>query len=50
MDLRSDYAREVMKSLVRVWKRPVNVTTSAEGKPVVLRFDGREQTTRHLRS
>ena len=36
MDLRSDYAREVMKSLVRVWKRPVNVTTTAEGKPVML--------------
>jgi stage V sporulation protein R len=50
MDLRSDYAREVMKSLVRVWKRPVNVTTMAEGKPVMLRHDGREHTTRHLRS
>jgi len=50
MDLRADYAREVMKSLVRVWKRPVNVTTIAEGKPVILRYDGREHTTRHLRS
>ncbi len=39
-----------MKSLVRVWKRPVNVTTIAEAKQVMLRFDGREHTTRHLRS
>jgi stage V sporulation protein R len=49
MDLRQDYAREVMRSLVRIWKRPVNVSTIAEGKPVMLRYDGREHTTRHLR-
>ena len=46
IDLRGDYAREVLKSLVRVWKRPVNVTTIAEGKPGMMRFDGREHTTR----
>ena len=50
LDLRQDYAKEVMRSLVRVWKRPVVVTTIAEGKPVMLRFDGKEQTTRHLRA
>jgi stage V sporulation protein R len=49
MDLRADYAREVLKSLVRIWKRPVSVTSLSEGKPVILRFDGREQTTRHAR-
>jgi stage V sporulation protein R len=49
LDLRQDYAREVMRSLVRIWKRPVNVSTTAEGKPVMLRYDGREHTTRHLR-
>jgi stage V sporulation protein R len=49
IDLRGDYAREVLKSFVRVWKRPVNVTTVAEGKQVMMRFDGREHTTRHLR-
>ena len=42
--------KEVLRSLVRVWKRPVNVTTVAEGKPVMLRYDGKEQTTRHLRT
>jgi stage V sporulation protein R len=49
LDLKADYAREVMRSLVRVWKRPVNVTTVVEGKPVMMRYDGREHTTRHLR-
>jgi stage V sporulation protein R len=49
LDLRQDYAKEVMRSLLRVWKRPVNVTTIAEGKPVMLRHDGKEPTTRQLR-
>jgi stage V sporulation protein R len=49
MDLRADYAREVMKSLVRVWKRPVNLLTIVEGKQVMVRFDGREHSTRHMR-
>ena len=49
MDLRADYAREVMKSLVRVWKRPVNLLTLVEGKQVMIRFDGREHSTRHMR-
>ena len=49
LDLRQDYAKEVLRSLLRVWKRPVNVTTIAEGKTVMLRYDGKEQTTRHLR-
>ena len=49
LDLRADYSREVMKSLVRVWKRPVNLLTVVESKPVMVRFDGREHSTRHLR-
>lgn len=46
LDLRADWAREVMRSLVRVWKRPVNVLTMLEGKAVILRYDGKEQTAR----
>src|SRR5688572_3417614 len=41
LDLRTDYAKEVLKSLVRIWKRPVNATTIAEGKPIMLRYDGK---------
>ena len=33
-------------SLVRVWKRPVSVSTIVEGKPAMIRFDGREHTSR----
>jgi stage V sporulation protein R len=50
LDLRQDYAKEVMRSMHRVWKRPVVVNTVSEGKPVVLRYDGKEHTTRHTRS
>ncbi len=46
MDLRTDYAKEVMRSLARVWKRPVNVTTIVEGKATVLRYDGKEHSSR----
>ncbi len=49
VDLRADYAKEVMRSLVRVWKRPVNVTTTMDGKPSIMRFDGKENATRQLR-
>ena len=49
LDLKADYARECMKSLVRVWKRPVNLLTIVENKQVMIRFDGREHATRHMR-
>lgn len=49
LDLKADYARECMKSMVRVWKRPVNLLTVVEGKPVMVRYDGREHSTRHMR-
>ena len=45
LDLRADYARETLSSLVRIWKRPVCVATKAENKPVLLRFDGKEHSS-----
>jgi len=44
VDLRGDYARETLKALVRLWKRPVCIATLFEGKKVLLRFDGKEHT------
>jgi stage V sporulation protein R len=49
MDLKVDYAREVMRSLLRMWKRPVTVTTIVEGKPTMFRFDGKEHTSKALK-
>jgi len=49
MDLRVDYAKEVMRGLFRIWKRPVITQTIGDGKAVLLRYDGREHTTKTLR-
>jgi len=50
VDLRADYAKETLRSLVRIWKRPVTVATSVEGKATMLRYDGREHSSRSGKS
>jgi len=47
VDLRADYAKETMASLVRIWKRPVSLSTLVDGKRAVLRYDGKEHGVRH---
>ncbi|MEZ4227718.1 MAG: SpoVR family protein [Polyangiaceae bacterium] len=46
IDLRDDYAKECLKALVRLWKRPVCLLTKNENKGVILRFDGKEHSSR----
>jgi stage V sporulation protein R len=45
VDLRHDYAQAAMTALVRVWKRPVCLRTVTDGKPTMLRYDGKEHTS-----
>ncbi|MCC6897837.1 MAG: SpoVR family protein, partial [Polyangiaceae bacterium] len=47
VDLRADYAKETLQSLVRVWKRPVVLATVLDNKPALLRFDGKEHTVKN---
>jgi stage V sporulation protein R len=47
VDLRADYAKETLTSLVRVWRRPVNLATQTDGKKVLLRFDGKDHSVKH---
>ncbi|HMR75701.1 MAG TPA: SpoVR family protein, partial [Polyangiaceae bacterium] len=47
VDLRADYAKETLKALVRVWKRPVVLSTVVEEKDARLRFDGQEHSVSH---
>ncbi len=42
VDLRADYAKEALAALVRVWRRPVCVSTLVDGKKTLLRYDGKE--------
>ncbi len=45
VDLRQDYARDALKSIYRIWKRPVYVSTVWDGRPTHLRFDGKDHGT-----
>jgi stage V sporulation protein R len=47
VDLRSDYARETLAALVRLWKRPVCLATRLDDKPALIRYDGKEHTVAH---
>ncbi len=49
IDLRIDYAREVLTAMTRVWKRPVELHTAIDEKPTMLRYDGKEHTQRTLK-
>ncbi len=44
IDLRLDWAREVLAAIVRLWRRPVELHTIIEKKPSSLRFDGSDHT------
>jgi stage V sporulation protein R len=47
VDLRADYAKETLNSLVRVWRRPVCIATQTDNKKVLLRYDGKDHTMKH---
>jgi stage V sporulation protein R len=47
-DLQIDHAKETLTSLVRVWRRPVNLVTAVDGKQRMMRFDGKDHSERSL--
>lgn len=44
VDLKWDYARDTLRNLQSLWRRPTNLYTRVEGKGTILRFDGTEHT------
>lgn len=50
IDLKLDWAWEVMQALQRVWRRPVELHTICEEKLTALRFDGSETSKRVISS
>jgi stage V sporulation protein R len=48
VDLRWDWAQEVLESIVRLWRRPVLIETVRGGKPVRLGHDGNQATEETL--
>jgi stage V sporulation protein R len=49
VDLRVDWARDVLRSLERIWRRPVEIHSKVDGKPTLLRFDGKEHVQRPIK-
>ncbi len=47
-DLKMDYARDTLRNLQTMWKRPVNLVTKVEGKAVMLRFDGKDHSEKKV--
>ncbi len=48
LDLKGDYARETLKNLQTLWRRPVNLVTKSEGKSIMLRFDGQTHSEKKI--
>lgn len=44
MDLKLDYARDTLRNLERVWRRPASILTTVDDKPKRVRYDGSEVT------
>ncbi|QDT36318.1 SpoVR family protein [Stratiformator vulcanicus] len=42
IELRQDYARDVMQNLELLWGRPVNIETVIDEEPALMTFDGEE--------
>ena len=45
-DLKQDHAHAVLEGLQRIWRRPVLIRTKVEEKSAMLRYDGKDHTTR----
>lgn len=45
-DLHEDNARATLSALERLWRRPVSIHTILDGKPKLMRFDGKDHSER----
>ncbi len=49
IDLRLDWAREVLSALERLWRRPIELHSIVDGKTTLLRYDGKEHVQRQVK-
>ncbi|MDP3277436.1 MAG: SpoVR family protein [Deltaproteobacteria bacterium] len=49
VDLDVEKAKRTLENVVRVWRRPALLQTTIEGKTTLLRFDGKEHTSKPLK-
>jgi stage V sporulation protein R len=48
LDLKGDYARETLRNVQSLWRRPVNLVTKADSKNVLLRYDGHNHSEKKI--
>ncbi len=48
VDLRVDYARDVLRNIFAIWTRPVHLETVVDDKKRLLTFDGRDYSERRI--
>ena len=48
IDLKMDYAREVMRSIHKIWTRPVHLETMVDDKRRLISFDGKDYAERKI--
>ncbi len=48
VDLELDWARDTIRNLQTMWRRPVNLVTRVDGRGTILRFDGAAHTDRRV--
>lgn len=48
IDLRLDHARDTLRNLSSLWRRPVNLVTKVDGKGQLLRFDGKDHAEKKV--
>jgi stage V sporulation protein R len=47
-DLKGDYARDTLKNVQLIWRRPANLITKVEGKGLMLRYDGQNHSEKKV--
>jgi stage V sporulation protein R len=48
IDLRQDWAKDVLTNIQVIWSRPVHIETIVEGKPTLLSYDGSEHSSKPI--
>ncbi len=48
VDLKLDYARETLRNVQTLWRRPVNLRTRVEGRWMHFRYDGKEHSDKRV--
>ena len=48
LDLKGDEAKETLKNVQALWRRPVNITTRVEGKGLLMKFDGTNHSEKKI--